>query len=645
MELLYLYFKDFQGISNQNLNFGGPYLFHYFPAEKKLEITRNHLFIEGFFNDSKPSDGHANIVNVTGIIAGNGTGKTTILNFILNSFPSGSGGIESSVIFAYQDGESKKVYHFDDIEVMNGGDLEYGFELETISRKNTNIPFEKPGVPDFQYSTPPKVRNFERTDFIYFSNIFNGSYIRELKGIYNISTNYLVRHDLISDIENKLISSDTHHGEIDNFLNHDLERQVHFIHAYQDRNLLPFEIPEMLTVSTMRDYSEYDYCFDSSDRQILEKYHVSPLVQHIFNAAKYHTSTAKDVKEKSIIYFATASLVNFLYELASENHNLSIYHFDFAPELFDNKLLFRHAAVGLLEKLEDQARGFQNWNQRLSGSLSGAKVFIKKIEDYIDRELVINGGGTSFAINIKEDPRRFFSFQEDYQLSYLLKAYLKFAWREMSTGELAFLNIFSRFYSVAVRQRKFQRDERPRDMVILIDEGEVYLHPTWQKRFLKMILDFLPELFGNIGYPKRNIQIIFATNSPIPASDLPNPNIIFLERTGEQILVKDSLEDRKRTFSANISTLLSDSFFMREGIIGDFAKSKINRIIHLLQGPYKYIEMEKDDLQTVINLIGEPIIRNKLLQMLNDRLTVKLLNVDGRIKYLEDELRKLKGES
>src|ERR1019366_427183 len=117
---------------------------------------------------------------------------------------------------------------------------------------------------------------------------------------------------------------------------------------------------------------------------------------------------------------------------------------------------------------------------------------------------------------------------------------------------------------------------------VLIDEGDVFLHPAWQKRFVYLLLEYLPIIFAKTEHGvQRNIQIIFTTNSPIPASDLPNSNTIFLDRVLIQSdkdssmiftsIVKDSLNDQKETFATNIHTLFSDSFFIKNGLIGDFA--------------------------------------------------------------------------
>ena len=52
-------------------------------------------------------------------------------------------------------------------------------------------------------------------------------------------------------------------------------------------------------------------------------------------------------------------------------------------------------------------------------------------------------------------------------------------------------------------------------------------------------------------------------------------------------IVVDGLK-KDKTFGANIHTLLSDSFFLEDGLIGEFAKGKINEIIDFYKRIKRY---------------------------------------------------------
>ena len=109
--------------------------------------------------------------------------------------------------------------------------------------------------------------------------------------------------------------------------------------------------------------------------------------------------------------------------------------------------------------------------------------------------------------------------------------------------------------------------------IFLIDEPDISLHPQWQKEYLNIVLNTLKKF-------DVNIHMVITTHSPFLLSDIPKQNIIFLD-TDENgnCKVVDGLKEKKETFGANIHTLLSDSFFMEDGLMGEFAKSKIDEII------------------------------------------------------------------
>jgi len=303
----------------------------------------------------------------------------------------------------------------------------------------------------------------------------------------------------------------------------------------------------------------------------------------------------------------------------------------------------------ILSEIRNQAVGFEiEMDEKFYMLNKGVQHFLKKLPDFIfDQDFVSNNTGNAFGINIQERPELFAEFTEVYNNAYNLKPFLGFSWRNMSSGEVAYLNIFSRFYGIIEKDLRF--NDLTNDLVILIDEGELYLHPMWQKKFVKLILDYLPELFASKEDQQRNLQIIFTTNSPIPASDLPNSNIIFLEKIDQTVIVKNSLEDKKFTLGANINTLLADSFFLKDGTIGDFAKFKINHIIGILQGDYNTITNQREYLERAIYMIGEPVVKHKLIQMLNERLNLNLINMNqdfrkmsAKLLELEDEVKELK---
>ena len=156
---------------------------------------------------------------------------------------------------------------------------------------------------------------------------------------------------------------------------------------------------------------------------------------------------------------------------------------------------------------------------------------------------------------------------------------------------------------------------------IIFDEIELYFHPEYQRRFVFELLERLDSLKKGTHIPKiKGINILFCTHSPFILSDIPKQNVLFL---GDK---KDF-----KTFGANITTLLSNSFFM-ENLIGEFAKNKINDVI-------RWITQDKEDILKTIRLIDEPILRNKLVEMYYEKYPDKeRKKSEEKIKALAEQL-------
>lgn len=171
--------------------------------------------------------------------------------------------------------------------------------------------------------------------------------------------------------------------------------------------------------------------------------------------------------------------------------------------------------------------------------------------------------------------------------------------------------------------------------ILLFDEIELYLHPNWQKRILKIILNFIQR-----NELEKNLHIIVASHSPFILSDLPKENIIFLEK-GKQVYPFD---DGKQTFGANIHTLLSHGFFMKDGLMGEFAKSKIDDVINYLNNKKSEIKND-EDAQNIIDIIGEPIIKRELQRMLKNKMELsnktEIDTIKQEIKLLTKRLEDL----
>ena len=112
--------------------------------------------------------------------------------------------------------------------------------------------------------------------------------------------------------------------------------------------------------------------------------------------------------------------------------------------------------------------------------------------------------------------------------------------------------------------------------------------------------------------------IIIATHSPFILSDIPQSNILYLEN-GKNV---DSSEF-KNPFAANICDVLYQSFFLKNGFLGEYARQKLNEIFHYLTERHKYIPQKKlSEIKSLIELVGDPFIKMHINQLL-DRFVIR----------------------
>lgn len=148
------------------------------------------------------------------------------------------------------------------------------------------------------------------------------------------------------------------------------------------------------------------------------------------------------------------------------------------------------------------------------------------------------------------------------------------------------------------------------DILFLLDEPDISLHPQWQKEYIHQLIHTFKKI-------DKKIHFVITSHSPFIISDLPKENVIFLENGEQKYPFKD-----KQTFGANIHTLLSHGFFMDNGLMGEFAKGKINQIKEFYDDVIKYkdnkdklvanrciYDDKKDEFWKIQEIIGEPFLK------------------------------------
>ena len=142
------------------------------------------------------------------------------------------------------------------------------------------------------------------------------------------------------------------------------------------------------------------------------------------------------------------------------------------------------------------------------------------------------------------------------------------------------------------------RDKTVLNILICIDEGDLYLHPKWQADFFYKLIKLVPM------FKSANYQFVLTSHSPFLVSDLPRQNLIFLSVNSDNQSIIADQDEHIKTFGGNVGELYIDAFFMEGGLISRFAASKIQALIDKINNK---VSLSEED-QLIINSIGDEFI-------------------------------------
>lgn len=640
MKIIYIYVHDYGQLKNVNFNLGGSFSFDYSFATNKLAFTQNQFYIPNFFNILKnPPKNSAIIQSLSAVVGENGSGKTTFFDYIKSYLVRGAGGFTAEGIIAFEDSLGKiSIYRSGNvpIENMSVQELETkGMRLiqirkRTVPKKGNSLKFNIPF-----YLTPPDSKD---VDYIFLSNIFDRKFEGEVSGLYNVSTNFLIRQDIESKIERKIAISP--HQTVDEHHFSEIMRELSFINEFREnyQEYLSFKLPSELSCAIILNSP------DTESQEFLKDSNQLDYWNALNNYVSRRNEKSLSLIESFVLNLTKASLINFFNEYFKY---YEIRPYDLRNPILEFEKIFHNNPPDAFDKIIDRLIEIMRESTTLQKLLISLKKFINLIGLYIKKyagEIRLDENVILLNLASKEKQTDFFEIYQSYRDSYLFDPYLNFSWTKLSTGEKALISIYSRLFymSDAETRRRGENLKLKENVVILIDEGELYLHPFWQRELVFQLLTVIPIIFKRQvdGTEKaRDIQLIFATNSPLIISDIPAANIVFLkkelQKNSENITVSGGLSDHHQTFAANIHTLLADSFFMKNGVISELAKTKINEIIKDLTSSRSIDNNRSGEIRKTIQQIGEPILKHKLTQIYNDRFN---LNIHNRLEVIERTL-------
>ncbi len=631
MELVYLWVEEYKNIHKQGFNFSPRFSCSYDEEKKELTIDENNDYIENFFGDN---------INVTAIVGKNGSGKSSLIKLIfllvfikkynMDENPIYDNSIIESIrpfvdkelfLIIYHDNQYKKISMYDFINKLV---RKFPDTKDIIVGTRRNIPICK--LETYKELNQSEL-DFFSVHFNYMlDTLYDGVQDKWVKEIYHKADSYdtpLLLEPYKNNNDRQIIDLD-----IIEYLNN--QNMLRFYSSFSsNKKINKFFNPNKIYLSIAT--REFDLSsLNDTDFNCLKECvnFISYKFYRIYEDNDTFLMLREDTNNKICNICTT---IQSLYE--NKKYNDLSYLYIALKVLSSSRKLFKNEEYIKINKWaselenEDQLLGFIP-NIKLEGLIdeSAPNYEVRKIQTSI-----------SFIQESRKKKKKLIDNMDKIVVLDEVKEILKFIppwinieWLEdeksiksLSSGEKTF---FTFLINVMYQVKNLNDEDKYNTINLFLDETELGFHPKWHKEYLSNILEALKSV------NKKKVNIIFATHSPFLLSDLSKENVIFLQ-DGKQ----NKGVDHKQTFGANIHTLLSDSFFMEDGLMGEFAKSKIDSVIKLLNKD----KLDEDELrycEQIISVVGEPIIKNQLQRMLDSK---RLKKID-KIDELEVELALIK---
>lgn len=550
MKLLYVWVEEFRNIKELGFNFSSEYKVQL--NETKLEISKRLLYVNNFFGSC--------ISDVTAIIGKNGTGKSNIIDFICTTLIKGRRNEIKEGHYVYLFEENGKFYSYE-----RSGKSSNQFQFIDI---DTNIPIEVSILKD------PSID----WNCIFYSNVADGRKLK-FKGneVINLSheenqKNQANKIKYLSYLYNKIINSNDSHIS-------PLEEDIRF---------------ENLTFRLSFDF------FEKSGN-----------IEYELIRDRYKTAyNAKDSVSR-FSYYMTATLLEYLYQYYVTN-GICINAFEkLFRSLKRKKTKEGFKAENIVTLKKKVSKFFKECIE--DETISNFPVNIDDFKALIELLNKLDTEAYNVPADTVEYSDKFFRIQFSEGLLKLLMEYssifnynkmIVHDWDRLSSGMKAYLNLFANIYSHI-------DDIINENLIICIDEGDLYFHPEMQRNFLNDILQFICNQFKD-----KNIQIILSSHSPFLVADLPNENLILLDnRNNDNRLIIKEANANSQSFASNIYKLYNNQFFLEKGTMGEFAKNKLNEILQILNKD-KITDNEIILYQKIASKIGDEVLRLKVEELL-----------------------------
>lgn len=168
-----------------------------------------------------------------------------------------------------------------------------------------------------------------------------------------------------------------------------------------------------------------------------------------------------------------------------------------------------------------------------------------------------------------------------------------FETKGLSAGELSYLSMMGRLDEIIGDQAKEKMRIAQTNLILFLDEAETTLHPEWQRRLVENIIWYIENFTS-----KLHVHVIFASHSPTLLSDLPRGNVCVLPRRKDENGSCHAPEIE--TFGMNIYDLYRLMATEQGCISGRFSSEKIKKL---------FKDQITDVDRELIEMVGDPMVR------------------------------------
>ena len=570
LKICYVWVERFRSFQNFGINLSSSNKFNYLIEENKISRKKIDDLPANFFGDQ--------ISEITGLIGKNGAGKSNALELICKVLKGAYTTLNSNFIIITESDNSFTCHYSSNLKNIPNSDLDITFKEYT-------------GLID-----PLKE--------IYFSNVFDGR-----KNSFNFSVSDLSINKRILNNSKKKIT--------------DFQKQIEFIKS-KEFDQLNIKSPEKIRFTLLPFTKSYrllglnfKYQFGSDVKESVN-----------FLISRIRKINSQD---RFIFFLKLEFVLEFYIKIKlfkdlkfNDDFRSIINYYDIIKSIegkrtkdIIDELLFR--VENDFFKMNDILREkFPTSYNTLSGVIDrdlknfivsfGEKLVylkgLKKIPDSLN--LVANTEGA----RLKLIEYFIFDYTDNNNKSFLNKLiyhfndsrFINIDWIGLSSGHKAYLNLFS------IIRYELKR-LRVNNLILCIDEGDLYLHPKWQVEFLDKLINVLPKIFGG------KIQLVLTSHSPFLLSDLPNQCVTILNNVNGKSVAEDGVNIGINTFGGNLYDLYSEPFFLGKKRTSDFAFSKIISAIDKIENP-NLTSSEKEEIKKLAKIIGDEIIQFRINKIL-----------------------------